>query len=278
MNDSDYKLSRVQPMPTSASEGPLNVVEVDSPGQRRWNEPVYGAKGVDLQIGKKEEDPKPLNRFYPPLLCLSTFLTALFFWLYLTKPVIVSPNQSSPNPTSTAATSPVSGASEEQGMEPLSPLNEPEQEGVLQPFPDQHLLPGEEVISTSEVAGKEAGGASLLEETKLKMRHSVLVDSGVIPMDRYDFEVPVFYEGRTMVWEQEQIESFRLLAKEMERHLEDVKIVRENGERLMLEYQALVRAGMPVEALLPDSFSLPEASQRSFQKTANHKPEGSAHD
>ena len=59
---------------------------------KRWNEPLpIAAEGKPLQNpGEEKTEAKSLTRFYPPLLFFSTSLTAVFLYLYMSKPVIVT--------------------------------------------------------------------------------------------------------------------------------------------------------------------------------------------
>lgn len=60
---------------------------------RKWNEPLpIGVEGIPVGTGKEEPaatKAQDLSRFYPPLLIFSTVLTGVFFFLYLSKPVVV---------------------------------------------------------------------------------------------------------------------------------------------------------------------------------------------
>lgn len=66
---------------------------------RRWRSPLpIGVEGtpVATHLQKElEKDTKSLTRFYPPLLVFSTMLTGVFFFLYLSKPVVVAESNGS---------------------------------------------------------------------------------------------------------------------------------------------------------------------------------------
>ncbi|MEM9079748.1 MAG: hypothetical protein AAGC74_03545 [Verrucomicrobiota bacterium] len=195
--------------------------------------------------GEAPVEKKGVEAFYPLLLGLSTILTGVFLWMYVTKPVVVRQMPES--------------SQEEAGAMVMVKQDVNESSVAdLQPWPEEDRLPGE-LSGAAELARvAPVLSQSMLEPTQLRMQHIFLVDSGESPHERVELEVPVYYESRTLAWTPERIQEARLLAGEMAAYLEAVRQVREQGESLAARWELLVSESMPLEVLPPDSPSRSE--------------------
>lgn len=225
------------------------LVQVNAHTARKLRNAILSAaNGVELSDSvslqsEKNEQANSLEKLYPGLLVASLLLAASFCFLYLTKPVVeISAINSSKEPV-------VAIESETTKSEQLLPW--PDEEPLL-PSPVESSVLRSSPASLAEQVGNES--------THLKMQQVLLVEGPEQLREKIEVEQKVGYPTRLLRWDQETIRRARLLKQEIARHLNDVRIVKENGKHLMTEWESLVLESMPTEVLRADSPSLPRNS------------------
>ena len=218
--------------PNSSSVEPFPI--------RSWNEPlpiaVEGRPLPKSQVDKSET--KSLARFYPPLLFLSTTLTGIFLFLYVTKPVIVE------------------GVSEEglvaskivQQVSPQESVVEAVAQEELSPFPDAGML------TTQALPGFEAQQAEVISEpvlrqTVLSAEQIVEVESLSNELEKVSVSLSVFYPENLLSWNEESIFEAQILARDIELHLEKVREVQANGIDLLENWNRIISNSSPTSVL-----------------------------
>jgi len=224
------KPAPVQPSPQTLELGPLTNSASPAPNRR--------ATGC------------PVQRAYPWLLVSSTALAALFCGLYMTKPVIVAGQQPGPAATAQAPSpSPVLAA---------SPSRPPEADSLL---PRSGTLPGDvtkpQPADPRRFTSAQAGPESAYEQTNLQIQH-VLKAQGPDGLDlgKIDLKVPVLYRSRALRWTPEEIARARDLMARISDYQEASRYLREEGNSLLTEWNALVGESIPASSLRADSPSL----------------------
>ena len=189
------------------------------------------------------------QRAYPWLLVTSTALSAVFFGLYLTKPVIAAS---------------VSPAANDMAMDPAPPmlpgpaLQKPQE--VL--LPNDKALPGDKFSKPQSADPRRLGSAAngsaaAYEETNLRVQH-VLNARGPDGEDlgKVTLEVPVLYGSRTMRWTPEEVARARALLVKIGDYQEKSRALREEGGMLLEQWNTLVGDSIPADVLRADSPSL----------------------
>lgn len=239
MNTEGYRVQKIDQLPEVINVGrESNVAPFPV---RRWQEPLpISVEGIPLSPPEEiPEAKKTVARFYPPLLVFSTLLTGAFFYLYLTKPVIV---ESAAQPTGMA------NAEAQATLMPAAikvPVPSPVED--LMPFPEESALPGEPLPAPLELASGESLQTQL--PTNLLAEHVVQIESLNGELEEYTVSLPVFYPEGLLGWsENSQAEAVRLTF-EMEAHLEKVRELQAGGLQLLEEWNALVEASKPAAVL-----------------------------
>lgn len=195
----------------------------------------------------------PVQRAYPWLLVSSTALAALFCGLYMTKPVIVSGQ--GPGPAATAnAPAPMFASTAAQPAQPDSLL------------PRTGALPGDvtkpQPADPRRLASAQPGPENAFEETNLQIQHVLKAQGpGGEDLGKIDLKVPVLYQSRELRWTPDEIAKARDLMSRIGHYQEASRILREEGQTLLAEWNALVGASIPATALRADSPSLTGDSQ-----------------
>ena len=243
----------MRPLPTSTQIAPVAVKP--APG---------GNTPQTLELGPLSGSPSPAQnrrapaanaqRAYPWLLVTSTILSAAFFTLYLTKPVIA------------AGVAPAMAGYEldPPAPPPPSPAGTKSQDSLL---PNSHALPGDKAskpvaADPRRLGSAAAGSAASYEETNLRVQH-VLNARGPAGEDlgKVTLEVPVLYGSRTLRWTPEEIARARELQVRIGTYQEKSRALREEGRVLMEQWNALMGDSIPNEVLRADSPTLTRASQ-----------------
>ncbi|TAE88880.1 MAG: hypothetical protein EAZ65_02475 [Verrucomicrobia bacterium] len=181
----------------------------------------------------------------PLLLAISTCLAAIFCILYLQKPVIV--RQASQN--------------EQAASLPPSPTNP-------QPLAEAPLLPGGTTLPGDSARPLAAdprhlspaidAEASPYEETNLRIQHALTAQGPAgEDLGKIILEVPVLYQSRSLRWTPEQVARARDLMIRIGGFQEKSRSLREEGQLLMEEWNALVADSIPSTMLRADSPTLP---------------------
>jgi hypothetical protein len=187
-----------------------------------------------------------VQRAYPWLLLTSTALAALFCGLYMTKPVIVAGRQ--PGPAATA-----------NSPAPTLASIQPDPADSL--LPRAGALPGDitkpQPADPRRLASAQAGPENAFEETNLQIQH-VLKAQGPNGEDlgKIDLKVPVLYRSRALRWTPEEVAKARELMVRIGNYQEASRIIRNEGNSLLAEWNALVGSSIPTAVLRADSPSL----------------------
>lgn len=240
-------LDLMRPLPTSTQVTPVTPKTVPL---------VTGPQTLELGPLSSHTTPAPnrrtpaaaTQRAYPWLLVTSTALSAIFFGLYLTKPVIAAS---------------VSPAASEMAMDPAPPpLPGPAQKPQDSLLPSGNALPGDksskpQSTDPRRLGSAATGSAAAYEETNLRVQH-VLNARGPNGEDlgKVTLEVPVLYGSRTMRWTPEEVARARALLVKIGDYQEKSRALREEGSVLLEQWNTLVGDSIPAGALRADSPSL----------------------
>jgi hypothetical protein len=181
--------------------------------------------------------PSDLPVTHSALLFLSTAVAALFCYLYLTKPTVISmenPNIPLTTPTAT------------RSAEPTQPITEAIAAPVAPPA----------TLKPAPVAKAPMHGA--WEETNLHVQHVLTAEATGGRTDRIELNVPILYQCRTLRWTDEEVVAARHIHEQLVRHQEQSRLLREQGRQLLASWNELITRSIPNEALRADSPSLPD--------------------
>ncbi len=182
----------------------------------------------------------PVQRVYPWLLFASTFVAAVFCLAYITKPVVMA----------TSSVSPRQGA-----MNAGSDGNLPDEipESMV---PDGNELPG---TDRSPLADTPPASplASDFEETNIRIQHVLDAEFPSGDVKRIIVDVPVLYRSRNLRWSLEETERARDLLERLTSYQQRTRDLRDEGTALLNEWNGLMSASIPGQALRADSPSLP---------------------
>lgn len=181
------------------------------------------------------------SRAYPVLLIASTALAAVFCTLYIQKPVIVVSQAPATTTTETASPTLASSAPTGEALLPHS-ANLPGDTTKPQPADPRQLA------SRSDKP---------FEETNLRVQH-ILQAQGPNGEDlgKVMLEVPVLYQSRALRWTPAEIASARDLMTRIGNYQETSRRVREEGQKLLGEWNLLIGKSIPADVLRADSPSL----------------------
>lgn len=217
-------------MPPTQELGVEQLVQIDTPSARKLRNALLSVASSATceaegggSVSDVQESSDYLQQLYPILLAGSVLLAGLFCFLYITKPVVVKA-------ASTLEPAQSEVLDEQQLTDRLMPW--PDAEPVLQA--EDFLMP----LDSSIDGGEERPG---FEKTNLKMQQVFLIEGEGFDKEKLVVEHDVAYSSRLLRWDAEKVRKARLLKQEMVRHLNDVRIVRENGDYLMNEWESLDR-------------------------------------
>lgn len=163
-------------------------------------------------------------RFHSILLVACTLVSAGFCALYISKPVVMT-FENAEFPVVEPSTRPTG----ESAGNPAEPVPEP--------------------------------APPAYEETNLRVQHvmNASVDDGDV--SRIVLDVPVIYTSRLLRWTGEEAGQARALHARLVDFHEQSRLLRERGQSLLAEWNALIERSMPVADLRADSPSLPSNQQ-----------------
>jgi hypothetical protein len=246
----------MRPLPTTTHPAPLAAKPAAALGAPQTLE-LGPLNGNSPPAPNRRATACPVQRSYPFLLVASTALAAVFCGLYIHKPVIVAGNP--PGPAATAnAPAPAFAA-----LPPAAPAD-----SLL---PQAKALPGDLTkplpADPRRLGSTTDAGANPYEETNLRIQH-VLKAQGPAGEDlgKIMLEVPVLYRSRALRWTPEEVARARDLMTRIGNYQEASRMVRDEGQKLLAEWNALVGGSIPAAVLRADSPSLsrealPAASQ-----------------
>ncbi len=188
-----------------------------------------------------------IQRAYPWMLFASTAVAASFCLAYITKPVIL------PNPSTTDR--PTRNALKEVAANLPAPA--PASEKLL---PDPSRLPGDSINPEPGSAIEKPPAVSLtaeFEETNIRVQHILDAESPTGDVSRIIVDVPVLYRSRNLRWTQAEATQARELLARLTEHQEKTRALRDEGKALLNDWNSLMGASIPSNALRADSPSLP---------------------
>lgn len=210
--------------------------------------------------------PKTSNKAYPVLLTISTCLSAVLCWLYVTKPVLITPEGipqgsdqvSDAERLTTAGGAAASSTNRVDGSKP-------------QLIPSDDSLPGmnsESKKAPSSLQGVKsskavdprlmvAGDGSGWETTNARVQHILSADTGDGELSKIVLNVPVLYETRTMRWTPADVQQARDILTRLMVYENNISKLKQEGKVLLVDWNKLLEKTVPSSSLRADSPSLP---------------------
>lgn len=214
-----------------------------------------------------------LNAIYPILLLVSTGVSALFCYLYLTKPVIVAAAPVDV-PVSIASTSGPASTVPAAKTPPAQPqvASKGDASGSsVSLVPGADRLPGDPASpgkntppkkgQTSRRALPATPVGTHFEETNLRVQHILTAETPGGDLSRIVLDVPVLLKTGTLAWTQSDISEARMLLQRLNDHQEKTRRLRDEGFQLLDLWNRLVERTIPSPVLRADSPSLPGNQQ-----------------
>lgn len=178
------------------------------------------------------------QRLYPLLLLASTAVAGVFCFAYITKPVV--PIYSTGVETAGASI-------------PISTV--PDTKPVAQP----NDLPGTKPKNQTPTTKQQLPPAPLTsgyEETNIRMQHILDAESTSGDIHRIVIDVPVLYKSRNLRWSQEDAAQARMLLQRLEAYQEKSRVLRDEGQLILEDWNKLMDASVPNHILRADSPSI----------------------
>ncbi|MCP5538324.1 MAG: hypothetical protein H7A51_19085 [Akkermansiaceae bacterium] len=220
-----------------------------------------------------------LDKAYPWLLGISTCLSALLCWMYVTKPVITQSHGAGVDqqPPQTGVTASAAASVNDPTVKPDGHTDNRTESPQASLVPSDSSLPGEQPLSTKAEptsaaspvavnpgilaksdAGKSASDVGLgWESTNLKVQHILSADSGDGELEKIVLNVPVLYETRTMRWTPQDIAQARNVMGRLMVYERNLNNLRKEGQAILKDWNRLLENTVPAPALRADSPSLP---------------------
>ena len=243
MSAERYKIQRLDQGTELITRTPSSNVEPFP--VKRWNEPLpIGVEGKPLPTPSEEKpEAKSLSRFYPPLLFFSTTLTAVFFFLYLSKPVIVTGGEAA-MPKSQKA----------EAVQLVESIPVPVEKEELSPWPEADALTANELPGLEPLNTESATSPEMIATT-LGVEQIIEVESLNGALEKFTVSLPVLYPENVLSWNKESIAEAHQLASDIEAHLEKVREVQADGVGLLESWNLLVSKSVP-KTVLPEEQAL----------------------
>ena len=192
----------------------------------------------------------PTQRIYPWLLVISTAVAALFCLMYITKPVILAPPNSSPMVPHL-----------ENVPKPIAVTPAPHTDLI----PNGNQLPGElspnpanmQTANHSLHQARDSAPVKAFEETNLRIQHILTAEAPGGNLARIDIEVPVLYQSRNLRWTASEVAEARALLLRLTDYQEKSHMLRAEGIQLLDTWNHLIEHSIPTGELRADSPTLP---------------------
>jgi hypothetical protein len=192
------------------------------------------------------------QRAYPALLLASTALAAVFCFLYITKPVIMT----TPGTEGGQTESPVAEMPAQVAGSPAAPAE-------LELMPSRSLLPGEK-DNTPGMSKPPTTADTQFEQTNLRIQHILTAEAPNGHRAKINIDVPVLYQSRHLRWTPAEVADARELLARLADYQEKSRVLRAEGSGLLEAWNQLVARSIPSSHLRADSPSLPENQQGSL--------------
>lgn len=261
---------------------PLEPIPTEQIVVVKQRKPTNSLRAIDTRgMGKstptpnQERDTGQLEKAYPWLLGVSTCLSALLCWMYVSKPVIVQESGAlPPAPADNQVAEHQSADSPQADAVPVST--------AADLMPSDSRLPSSADTSTAVAAGKavtahggmptvidprlltqaqrdaaEQGVGTGWEKTNLKVQHILSADAGTGEHEKIVINVPVLYETRSMRWTPAQVEKARGVLGRLMLYERNLSNLRKEGASILDDWNQIIRDTVPAASLRADSPSLP---------------------
>lgn len=190
---------------------------------------------------------------YKYLLTFSTLSAVFFCYLYVTKPVAVSPTSSVPITETEADTHSDSSSSPKSfdslGANSLPGEGSANSPTIESPASVNSSIPLAENDSTKGLVG--------FEETNDRVQH-VLTAQNNNSSERIILEVPVIYRTRGLRFGPEQANEAQRVLRALKIYQTQIKKLHQDGKNIQSAWNSILMNSQPVEALRADSPSLPQ--------------------
>jgi len=217
--------------------------------------------------------PPQSNKAYPWLLGISVCFSAALCYMYVTKPVIVSPSPG----TEVSHNDERAEASSIQATEKRSAGKTASKSAKVALLPSDSGLPGMKPISGAGAATAQskhsgvrgaskpidprllaaAGDGSGWETTNSRVQHILSADNGNGELTKIVMNVPVLYQTRTMRWTPTDVERARDVLTRLMVYENNLSKLKQEGRALLTDWNRLLEKSVPTSALRADSPSLP---------------------
>jgi len=215
-----------------------------------------------------KKSPPTIYKAYPWLLGISTCLSALFCWMYVTKPVIQTSElpknerkevlQSQEEPTS-------QNSSQKVVKKSANPKN------VRSLLPGNDGLPGMKTSNGKSVAKSslhdnkpvdprqllDSGDGTGWETSNSRIQHILRAETSTGEVKKIVLNVPVLYQSRTMRWTPEDVQKARSILTRLLVYEKNLADIRREGDMLLSDWNRLLAKTVPAKVLRADSPSLP---------------------
>lgn len=195
----------------------------------------------------------PLQRIYPWLLSISVVVAALFCFMYITKPVIITPQVPFPSVAASRIlperSAPDTVPAKSAGMLPQNDRL-PGEKGNALPATN----PSKETVALSP---PPTTSDSPFEKTNLRIQHILTAEAPGGHLAKIDLDVPVLYQSRNCRWTLAEVTEARALLTRLSDYQEKSRTLREEGSALLESWNLLIERSIPTGALRADSPSLP---------------------
>lgn len=200
----------------------------------------------------------PAPAVYPLLLLASTALAGAFCYLYISKPITLSP---------VPATVPVAVAHPQPPAAIARPTPVAKPAGLV---PNADQLPGDRLspppaAHPGPISPRRAipsgSPTTAFEETNLRIQHILTAETPAGDLSRIVLDVPVLYQTGTLAWTQTEVAEARELLKRLNNYQEQSRLLRDEGNRLLTSWNRLVGRTTPALVLRADSPALPGNQQ-----------------
>ena len=257
----------LEPIPTEQ----IMIVKPKAPkGGLRASDNTQMHAGM-ISHGDAPAEAGQLEKAYPWLLGVSTCLSALLCWMYVTKPVIVNDVVGAPAAEAGQELVARDAGKSDNAVVPVTTSNEPS----LMPSSDQ--LPSANpsakavaaqntkvpevidprMLSQARHEARERGVGVGWEKTNLKVQHILSADTGTGENEKIVINVPVLYETRSMRWTPDKIEQAREVLARLMLYERNLNNLRNEGSAILADWNAIIKDTVPASTLRADSPSLP---------------------